>query len=186
MAEMMRVALCCEVGIIEASVIVGDKVREVLPNEAQVGRTGARLEKQRVGGEEAGVYCGGVAGNGVDGFRTVGDSWEKRRAENSCGKASLTQAANSIEAKIRSWRARLKQSGEFCVGRRDGDVHDEMVAAVDLLKQVSVAQDEARLGHDADTISAMPGEDLEQAACNAGAPLDRLPRVSRGTDGDFI
>jgi hypothetical protein len=90
MAQMTCVALCCEVGMIETSVVVGNQVREVLPNEAQVGRTGARLEEQRVGGEEAGVYFGGEAGHAVDRLRAVGDSREKRRAENPRGKASLT------------------------------------------------------------------------------------------------
>lgn len=77
-AEVLSIRLCGEVGVIEAAVIVGDEMREVLPNEAQVGRTGARLEKERVGGEEAGVGLGGVTGHAVDGFFGVGDSRKQR------------------------------------------------------------------------------------------------------------
>jgi hypothetical protein len=73
-AEVLGVGLRGEVGVVEAAVIVGDEVREVLPNEAQVGRAGALLEEERVGGEEAGVDPGRVAGHAVDGLFGVGDS----------------------------------------------------------------------------------------------------------------
>ena len=61
-AEVPGVGAGGEVGVVEAAVVVGDEVREVLPNEAQVGRTGARLEEEGVRGEEAGVGFGGARG----------------------------------------------------------------------------------------------------------------------------
>lgn len=73
-ADVLGVRLAGEVGVAEAAVIVGEEVRKVLPNEAQVGRTGARLEEERVGGEEAGVGLGGVAGHAVDRVFGIGDS----------------------------------------------------------------------------------------------------------------
>jgi hypothetical protein len=134
MAEVLGIGGRGEVGVVEAAVIVGLEVGEVLPNEAQIGRTGARLEEQRIGGEEAGAGFGGEAGHAVDGLRCVGDSGEKRRAENAGGDAGFAQAADGVEAQIRAGGAGLEQAGKSGVGCGDGDVDDEAVATVDLLE----------------------------------------------------
>jgi hypothetical protein len=75
-AEVLSVRPGGEVGVVEAAVVVGDEVREVLPNEAQVGRTGARLEEEWVRGKEAGVGFCGASGHAIDGLFGIGDSGE--------------------------------------------------------------------------------------------------------------
>lgn len=185
-AEVLGVGLRGEVGVVKAAVIVGDEVREVLPNEAQVGRTGARLEEERIGGKEAGVDAGRVAGHAVDGLFGVGDSGQERRAEDACGDAGLAKAADGVEAEVGAGGAWLEQPGEGCIGRGDGDVDGEVVAAVDLLEQVGVAEDEVGLGDDADFVAGVAGEDFQQAAGDAGTTFDGLPGVGGGTDGNLV
>ena len=185
-AEVLGVGLRGEVGVVEAAVIVGDEVREVLPNEAQIGRTGARLEEERIGSEEAGVDPGRVAGHAVDGLFGVGDSGQERRTEDACSDAGLAKSANSVEAEVGARGAGLEQPGEGWIGRGDGDVDGEVVAAMDLLEQIGVAEDEAGLGDYADFVAGVAGEDLQQAAGDAGATFDGLPGVGGGTDGDLV
>ena len=55
-----------EVGGGVAAGVVGGEVGEVLANEAQPGRTRARLEEQRMGAEEAGAGGGGAGGDRIE------------------------------------------------------------------------------------------------------------------------
>jgi len=49
-------------------------MRKVLANEAQPGRTRARLEEKWIGAEEAGVDGGGACGEGVECGHAVVDA----------------------------------------------------------------------------------------------------------------
>lgn len=172
--------------MIESPVIVGDGVREVLAEEAEVCGARARLEEQRVGSEETGLCVGCMTGHAVDGLFGIGDAGQEWRTKNSCSDTGLTKAADRIETKVRTWGPWLEFAGEFSVGCGDRDVDHKLIASVDLLEKVGIAKDEARLGHDSKVVAGVPGEDLQQAAGDSGPSLDRLPGVRCSTDGDLL
>src|SRR3984957_4739114 len=64
-----------EVRVAKALLVVGHKGRKVLPNEAQVGRTGARLEEERAGGKEARTDLPGAVSHAVQCLFRLCDSW---------------------------------------------------------------------------------------------------------------
>jgi len=72
--EVVAVGWSGEVVGCEAGLVAGEEVGVVLANEAQECRTRARLQKERIGGEEASASLGGAGGHGVERFGGVGDS----------------------------------------------------------------------------------------------------------------
>jgi hypothetical protein len=130
----------------EALDIVLLQMGKVLANETLIRRTRARLEEKGLRGEEACPHGSGARSHLVDGGFTVGDAGKQGRAEDAGGEACGTQRSHRFEAEVGAGCAGFKDSGERSVGRSDGDVDDESIAAGDLAQQVDVADDQLGFG----------------------------------------
>lgn len=185
-AHLAAVRAIGEVGVGEAVVVVGCEVGEVLANEAHPGGTRARLQKERVGGQEAGAGGSCAGGNLVDGVFGVIDAGQQGRAEDAGGDAGLPQLADGGEAEVGAGRAGFEFAGEGGVRGGDGEVNDQRIARGDAPQQVDVAGDEVGLGGDAESVALAAANDLEKATGEAGAALDRLVRIGGGAEGDLL
>ena len=172
-----------EIGVGEALFVVGHKFWKVLAQEAEVGCAGAGLQEERVGGEEERAGLGGEPSHAVDLAGGVIDAGHHRRAEDAGSDSLLAQAADGGEAEVWAGSAGFELAGERGVWRGDGEVDAEGVVRGDSPEQVDVSLDKVRLRHNSELIALLACEDLEDAACDAGAALDGLIRVGRGADG---
>src|SRR5271154_2381121 len=133
-------------------------------------------------GEEARIYCGGMASEAVERLLVVGDSRQQRRAEDSRDDAGSAQLLHSLKTQVGAWGAWFQQPGELRIWSCNRHVNDKCVAPGDLLEQIDVAPDEPRFGDDSEAVSRLARENLEQAASNLCTALDRLVRISCGAE----
>ena len=126
--------------LIALAVVLGE-MREVLLEEGKEHGGRAGLQKKRVGENVVGSGFGGGADHTFQVFRRIGDSWDDRRATHADAQSRLAQRAHGVDAEIGTRGARLENSRQFDIERRDRDVHGETIRLRDFFQQVEVADD---------------------------------------------
>ena len=99
-------------------------------------------------------------------------------------KSGLGERAHGVEAQIRTRSAGLEDSRQLHVESGDRDVDGKAIRLRDFFQQVEVANNEIRLGHDAELEATMMRELFQNSAGDFVAALGRLVGIGGGAERD--